>query len=397
MEFSSVFYFSFCSIASLLFLIPGLHALDKAALPVPDAVMFQFKILLSFSMCTCSSYAFLFRPHLEHAGLNEGHKFQQFYQHLFMVLSPLFFLVHVLSGKLNQSSPWILVISIIGSVRFILSFGITFLLIAVRFYDSKAVGSFWTGFLGPLIIYPNHTLCWILLTNLYFLVGYVKFFSGKYSIFLVFTTHWYISLASVHALSLYQTLNPWFKSLLAASDLMSYIYRKRKAIESMVGLSGILIAQYFTRENSGALVLALACLSISWLANLAMNQPVTDLGIFTFLASGSVECAVNVFGFHVYTWLVFGISLLLIIVRWNIDSFTMHYTGMQEVVMTEWKSLEELHASNFHLAGGCPGPECVFCPDVVIKYFTAERKLRTWNKCSTELKVAFSEPNLFRG
>ena len=154
---------------------------------------------------------------------------------------------------------------------------------------------------------------------------------------------------------MYQRIH--LKNLLTESDFMAYAYSKRKAAEAIVGLSGILVTQYFTRETSGALVVALLCFAVSWFFNLAMNQPATDLGVFNFIISASVECAVNVFGFHVYTWLVFGIGLLLIIARWNIDSISVQYTGMQDVVR-EWKCLEQLHNSSFHALGRCSSPVC---------------------------------------
>lgn len=74
---------------------------------------------------------------------------------------------------------------------------------------------------------------------------------------------------------------------------------------------------------------ALAPFSITWLGNLANVQPRTDLGIFHFFVCSTVECAASLFGFRVYTFMVFFGYIVVEILRWNIDYVNLKHTDIK--------------------------------------------------------------------
>ncbi|PHU15811.1 hypothetical protein BC332_17016 [Capsicum chinense] len=108
-----------------------------------------------------------------------------------------------------------------------------------------------------------------------------------------------------------------------------WIFEIWKIMKFALGMVGTTVFQYYFKFASVYQLVAFLCLAVTWLGNLAMIQPSTDLGIFNFLVvNACLGCAVNVFNLDRHTWLVFAACIFLCFLREKLDSVTLRYEGI---------------------------------------------------------------------
>lgn len=342
MEFSSIWYFSLCSLVSLVFSTTGIYALRRAFIPVSDLV--ELGIVSSVS---CSAtYAFLFRPLLEHDHKLEtslsNKIFLHFYGDFATVHSPLIVLAvsayYTSSGHRWDTgmAVWMLFCVLLWLTQASQS-------ITMGFKYSQAIGNFFTGFAGPLRMYPHHSLCWLLIQGLVLSALSVLKSASLWDSYLN------LILTSASIPSSLLLFASKLKKLEGSSSMAAYAYKNKKIIEIILGCLGTTLAQYYFKAKSVPLMLSFLSFAIAWLGNLANVQPCTDFGIFHFLVTASLECAVSLFGLHLHTFIVVMAGIFLMVLRWKIMEFefvSLRYDGVQESVLKDWNRLEELYGGN---------------------------------------------------
>ncbi|KAG9156537.1 hypothetical protein Leryth_006524 [Lithospermum erythrorhizon] len=125
-----------------------------------------------------------------------------------------------------------------------------------------------------------------------------------------------------------------------SSPILSYIHSNIKFIEVILGVVAYIMVQYILQEKSLSLMLALLSFTIAWVGIVAIVQPPTDFGVFTFLIGASVDCAISVFRLGRATWIVSGVCILLLIIYRKLDSVLLIYSGVQGGVVRDWTSFE---------------------------------------------------------
>ncbi|XP_027184617.1 uncharacterized protein LOC113782874 [Coffea eugenioides] len=208
---------------------------------------------------------------------------------------------------------------------------------------SQAMGNFLTGFAGPLRMYPRHTIFWFFIQALVLSTLSVlkspRLWDSLLSMILV-----HASIPS-SLLRLASTL----KKLEGSSSMAAHVYKHRKIFEIILGCLGTVFVQYYFKAKSIPLMLSFLSLAIAWLGNLANVQRCTDFGIFHFLVTASLECAVSLFGLHFHTFLVVAAGIFLMVLRLKIvevEFVSLRYDGMQESVLKDLKRLEELYGGH---------------------------------------------------
>ncbi|KAL3501801.1 hypothetical protein ACH5RR_036250 [Cinchona calisaya] len=335
MEFSSIWYLSFWSLISQVFSTAGTFAFQKAN--VKD----QFEIWSVILVSCSTSYAFLFRPALEQddqRSLSNKIIFLNFYANFVLVYSAIIGLVSSASSSFSQHK-WIVVCFLFSAAWTIRE---TVKSVRMGFKYSQAIGNLLTGFAGPLIMYPHHTLCWILFQGflLLFLVSRSPILWDVYMQLILVS-------ASIPSSSI--LFASFFKKLITTSTVAARAYENRKIIEIVFGMLGTTLAQYYFRVQSVPLMIGFISWAIAWLGILANVQPCTDFGIFQFLVTSSLQSAVCLYGLHFRTFVVVFGGIVLMVLRWKMESVKLMHFGIRESVVKDWTSLEELYsAGNFN-------------------------------------------------
>ncbi|KAL3501799.1 hypothetical protein ACH5RR_036248 [Cinchona calisaya] len=342
MEFSSILYFSFWSLISLVFSTTGIYAFRKAAAPVSELVEGDFEIVIVQLVCCSTSYAFLFRPAFEQDDqrtLSNKIIFLSFYNNFVTVYLSIDNLVSSASLSILKHK-WTAVCWLLFSAAFTILVVVNSVTMGLKY--SQATGSLLTGFAGPLIMYPYHTLCWILLQgfSLSFLGNGYPFLWDSFLKLMFFT----VSLPSCWIL--FASL---FKKRITTSTVAARAYENRKIFELVFGTLGTTLAQYYFRVQSVPLMLGFISWAVAWLGILANVQPCTDFGIFQFLVTSSLHCAVSLFGLHFHTFVIVFGGIVLMVLRWKMESVKLMHFGIQESVVKDWSSLEVWNsAGNFN-------------------------------------------------
>lgn len=349
MEFSSIWYFSFWSVVSLVFSTTGIYALRRAIIPVSDLVEYWIGWLegwIVLSVSCSATCAFLCRPLLEHdhtLKTSQSNKiFLNFNGDFMTVHTPLTSLAF-LAYFTTPGNRWNT-----AKAAAVLVSAVLWLLLGSKpitqgFKYSQAMGNFLTGFAGPLRMYPRHTIFWFFIQALVLSTLSV----------LQSPSLWdsYLSLILIHAsipsslLRLASTL----KKLEGSPSMAAYAYKHRKILEIILGCLGTVFVQYYFKAKSIPLMLSYLSLAIAWLGNLANVGLCTDFGIFHFLVTASLECAVSLFGLHFHTFLVVAAGIFLMVLKWKIvevEFISLRYDGMQESVLKDLKRLEELYGGH---------------------------------------------------
>lgn len=204
---------------------------------------------------------------------------------------------------------------------------------------------------NTLLLYPYHSLTWISFAVFMFFCLCANF-EDKCTLF--FPSGECLSILGLNSYvsSVLQTISilgftVFFKNFpVPKSPVLNYVYEQRKMFEIILGLVSVILAQFSSREKSLPLMFAFMSFAITWLGNLANVQPTTDLGIFHFFVSSSMECAVSLFGFHFYTFLVLCGCIALEILRWKIESVSLRHTGMRKTAFLDWVCLGQPSSSS---------------------------------------------------
>ncbi|KAG9152313.1 hypothetical protein Leryth_021255 [Lithospermum erythrorhizon] len=207
------------------------------------------------------------------------------------------------------------------------------------------------GLFSPLILYPSHTLCWVFFNLVvcvapFFLI-YFDYKTNEIDIslhmdFLLTVVKMFCgcSIVGVVVVSAYLCFLTWYKTKLVASPILSYIHSKIKFIEVRLGIVAYVMVQYIIRGKSVFLMLALLSFTIAWVGIVAIVQPPTDFGVFTFLVGASVDCAISMFGLSGPTWIVCGVCILMAIIYRKLDSVLLLYSGVRGGILRDWTCLE---------------------------------------------------------
>jgi hypothetical protein len=342
MEFSSIRFFSFSSLLSLVFLTTGLYSLDKATIFAPhDWIKHGIQACIASSVIYSISYAFLFRPLWEQRRPPAVRKLIAFYdpfhpeliKSLIISIFLLYCFFHSNQDKVN------LIILLVFSLPLNVCFFCLTLKYVMPYKNRDRNGNLLARTVGPLLLYPHHSLCWACLIIFLFFSLRTNF-EDKYK-------HMFLGSFVGFGLDFVLSFSIWYFSLLpmkfprSDSSILIYAYKQRKLLEIIVGIISTVLAQYFFREKSVPLMFAFLSFAITWLGNLANVQPSTDLGIFHFFVSSSLECAVSLFGLHFYTFLVLCGCIVLEILRWKIESVSLKHTGIRHSIFFNLVGLEQ--------------------------------------------------------
>lgn len=352
MEFSSIWFFSIWSLISLTFLTTGIYCLDKARIATfpGDLFIHQIQAWIASSVILSVSYAFLFRPPLEFDADGTARKLIIFYGFFHPeLIRSLLFPFFSLYNYLRFGNDVNLILPLISLIPIVLFFYQAFK------YFKKNYGNENGDLLGrianTMLLYPYHCLSWISFIVFMFFCLCANFENKYTPIFptgdclSIWGLYLYVSLV-LQTISILGCTVFLKNFLVPKSSFLNYVYEKRKLFEIVLGLIFVSLAQYLSREKSLHLMFAFLSFAITWLGNIANVQPTTDLGIFHFFVSSSMECAVSRFGFHFYTFLVLCGCIALEILRWKIESVSLRHTGMSKSAFLDWVSLGQANSSS---------------------------------------------------
>lgn len=311
MEFPSIVIFlvsyyisSICCAVGLIVLITSNSDSDH---PLSNVVIYVFAYWMSLSIIISSAYAFLLRPSLEHGPPYMPHV-------------PADVMMYGLSQsftRLEHRCPRILYILIL---RIILLFN---KIITINGRFNRIDG---TEFTSLFVIYYKHTYIWCMITlSVLYTLFYFDTFLGVFFFVHVGLLYSVKGLSLVTAyLRIKERFNKW-----GTWPPFMWIFEIWKIMKFALGMVGTTVFQYYFKFASVYQLVAFLCLAVTWLGNLAMIQPSTDLGIFNFLVvNACLGCAVNVFNLDRHTWLVFAACIFLCFLREKLDSVTLRYEGI---------------------------------------------------------------------
>uniref|UniRef100_M1AAP3 Uncharacterized protein n=1 Tax=Solanum tuberosum TaxID=4113 RepID=M1AAP3_SOLTU len=180
-----------------------------------------------------------------------------------------------------------------------------------------------TEFTPLFIIYYKHTFIWCML--IIFTLYILLFLDHLLGVFFIVHVGVLYTGMGLDPVTTYLWVKERFNRLGTWPPFM-WIYGIWKIMKFALGMVGTILFQYYFKFASTHQLVVFLCFAVTWLGNLAMVQPSTDVGIFNFLlVNACLGGAVNLFNVDIRTWGVFAACILLCFLREKLDSVIFRY------------------------------------------------------------------------